>query len=174
MKILQEYLEKLSDNEQKRYRYELSKLTEAQVAQLETLVQRMGRSGAAQPLSWAWSEFREGIPQWARFMILKAMYGGARDIEGNVNAAAEFLPETTGIYEMLSAVVGPERLAQFLEGYSKGMLYNLLGTFDEGNPDYDEQDSWLLVTHDRETGELGKPISGLYGDFLEFDQEIAD
>lgn len=130
------YLSQLADGEQKRYRYELSKLDAAQLQQLEALVTRMARSGARRPLSWAWSEFREGIPQWARFMILKGMYLSAGDLKGNTDAATDFLPCSGSTYNQVAAAIGEEKLNQFLVSYSKGMLYNLLGLFDEGHMSY--------------------------------------
>jgi hypothetical protein len=164
----------LSEREQQRYRYEISRLNEEQQQQLETLVVRMVRSGASKPLDWAWSEFREGLPQWARFMIIKEMYLTARNAEGNVDAAHDFDPNIGNIYQEIVAALGEEKLKQFLVGYGKGLLNNMLGIFDEGNFDYESNDSWLLMTHDRETGTLGRPVSGLHEDFLEFDGEIAD
>ncbi|MDR2234974.1 MAG: hypothetical protein LBE92_02515 [Chryseobacterium sp.] len=173
MEEINRQLALLPDNSRQYYQHEFSTLNESEKQQLEELVVRMVKNGAAKPLSWAWSEFREGIPQWARFMILKEMHQSANDIEGNVDAAEEFAPEMTDHYQQLSDTLGKEKLHQFLSGYAKGMLYNMLGIFDEGNFDYDSPDSWQLVTHNRETDELGKAISGLHEDFLEFDQELG-
>lgn len=166
------FIAQLSDREQQRYRHEISRLNEAQQQQLEALVVRMARSGAKKPLDWAWSEFREGIPQWGRFMIIKELYLTARNVEGNVDAGHDFDPNTGKIYQEIAAVLGEERLKQFLVGYGKGLLNNMLGIFDEGNIDYESDDNWLLMTHDRQTGKTGRPISGLHEDFLEFDDEI--
>ncbi len=162
----------LSEHEQKHYRFELSKLDDTQQARLEALVVRMVQSGATRPLSWAWSEFREGIPQWARFMILKGMYESANDVEGNADGADEFKPGSSVTYRDLRAIVGEEKLNQFLSSYGKGMLYNMLSIFDEGNFDYESNDSWMLVQYERQKGTLGRPISALHEDFLEFEQEM--
>lgn len=173
METINRCLANLDEGEQKRYRFEFAKLDEYQQKQLEALVSRMEYSGATKPLSWAWSEFDESIPQWARFMILKGMYQSAADIEGSVDTASEFNPNANQIFEEISEAIGAERLKQFLTAYSKGMLYNMIGIFDDGNPDYDSKDSWLLVTQDRESDTLGKPITGLHEDFLEFDGEYT-
>lgn len=162
----------MSEHNRKHYAYELSKLSEAEKQQLEALVARMVKDGAKKPFEWAWSEFREGIPQWARFMILKGMYQSAYDIPGNIDSGDEFDQETGNTYQGIVEKVGKEKLHQFLTSYARGMLYNMIGIFDEGNFDNESNDSWLLMTQDRESGEPVKPISGLHEDFMEFDQEI--
>ncbi len=162
----------LSEHEQKHYRYELSKLDDTQQARLEALVVRMVQSGATRPLSWAWSEFREDIPQWARFMVIKSMYQSAYDVAGNVDGADEFSPGSSEIYEELLAITGAEKLNHFFASYGKALLYNMLDILDEGNTDYECNDSWQLVTYYREKGKSGRPISALHEDFLEFDAEI--
>jgi hypothetical protein len=105
-------------------------------------------------------------------MIIKGLYLTARDAEGNVDSGHDFDPNIGNTYQEIATVVGEEKIKQFLVGYGKGLLNNMLGIFDEGNFDYESNDSWLLITHDRETGTPGKPISGLHEDFLEFDDEI--
>ncbi|OCA78317.1 hypothetical protein BBH99_08825 [Chryseobacterium contaminans] len=173
MEAINRCLANLDEREQKRYRFEFAKLDENQQQQLDELVARMENAGATKPLSWAWSEFSEGIPQWARFMILKGIYQSANDVEGNADAALEFNQDAGEIFEEISKAVGEKKLKQFLTAYSKGMLYNMIGIFDEGNPDYDSKDSWLLVTQDRESDIIARPISGLHEDFLEFDREYT-
>ncbi|KPE52842.1 hypothetical protein [Chryseobacterium indologenes] len=172
MEEIKKQLDQLSGSNRKYYEFEFSKLNEEEKRRLEELVQRMVQSGARKPLDWAWSEFREGIPQWARFMILKEMYLSAHDVAGNIDAAEEFNPEMSRNYDEMGSVIGTEKLHQFLTGYAKGMLYNMLGIFDEGNFDYESNDSWILMTQNRKTDEPGKPISGLHEDFLEFEEQI--
>ncbi|QQT33044.1 hypothetical protein I6I99_10950 [Sphingobacterium multivorum] len=116
-------------------------------------------------MSWAWSEFQEGIPQWARFMILKGMYQSATDTEGNADAAMEFDQDAGEIYEEITEAVGEEKLKQFLTAYGKGMLYNMIEIFDEGNPDYDSNDSWKIVTEVRESESEERQIAGLHENF---------
>lgn len=168
--ITEKYIAQSAD--QKMYTYYVAKLNEEKSEQLEEMLLKFEAAGATRPLNWAWSELSEGIPQWARFMILKEMYQSAHDITGNVEASEEFDQKMNNSYQEITAKVGSEKLHQFLTAYAKGMLYNMLGVFDEGSFDYESKDSWLLVTHNRETGELGKAISGLHEDFLEFGSEI--
>lgn len=172
MEQIKKYLGQMSDHNRRHYEYELSKISEAEKQRLEALVARMAENGAKKPFEWAWSEFREGIPQWARFMILKGMYQSVYDIEGSVDAGNEFDQQTSNIHQKIADKIGTEKLNQFLIGYAKGMLYNMLGIFDEGNFDHESKDSWMLVEYDIENDRLGKPISGLHEDFLEFEQEI--
>jgi hypothetical protein len=174
MEEINKQLGRMSAHDQKHYRYELSRLDEAQLQRLEELVVRMVKAGAAKPFHWAWSELREGIPQWARFMIISSMYRSAHDVEGNADASVEFGPGTQETYSDMIAALGKEKVQQFLKAYSKGMLYNLLGVFDEGNTDHESDDSWMLVTYDCRQETTGKPIGGLHEDFLEFEQEMEE
>lgn len=174
MEAINKHLKKLGESEQKRYHYEISQLDEAEKLRLETLVARMERAGAAKPLSWAWSEFKEGIPQWARFMILKGFFRMAFDLEGNLEAGCDFDPDIHETYQQIVEAAGEEKLKHFLLSYGKGMLYNTTSLFDEGNMDYENNDSWLLMTYDRNTGAVGKAISGLHEDYMEFETELEN
>lgn len=172
MNEINKQLSQMSAHGQKHYRYELSKLNETQLQQLETLLVRMVESGAKKPFNWAWSEFREGIPQWGRFMIISSMYRSADAVAHNVDAGSEFQYNTQQAYAEMVAALGEEKVQGFLKAYGKGMLYSMLDLFDEGHPDYEHDDSWRLVEYNRETETTGKAISGLHEDFLEFESEM--
>lgn len=47
--------------------------------EFEDLVNRLRNAGAKNPFSWANSEIQEGIPQFARFLVLKSLF----DIAGS-------------------------------------------------------------------------------------------
>lgn len=172
MEQIKKCLWQLSDHNRKHYEYELSKMSEEKKQQLETFVVRLVKEGAKNPLSWAFSEVQEGIPQFARFMIIKNMYLCAYDVAGNVDAGEEFDQQTSNIHQEIVEKIGTEKLHQFLKSYAKGMLYNMVGVFDEGNLDYESDYSWQLMQYNPVTDTLGRPVSGLHEDFLEFDAEI--
>ncbi|HJT74163.1 MAG TPA: hypothetical protein VJ720_09095 [Chitinophaga sp.] len=172
MKELQKYLEQSSDR--KYYEHRISTLSETEKERLEQLVIKMANAGAKEPFSWAFSEFREGIPQFARFMVLKGLYQSAYDIEGSIGTGNDFDPHIDTVYKEIADAVGEEKLKGFLINYGKGMLYNMLGILDEGNTDYESEDSWQLMEHNRGSDTLGKPVSGLHEDFLEFEQQLSE
>ncbi len=68
MKNTQKHLENSSNK--KYYEHIISKLTEEQKEEFESLVTRLEKAGAKTPLSWASSEVTEKIPQFARFLVL--------------------------------------------------------------------------------------------------------
>jgi hypothetical protein len=171
MDEINKQLARMSDQDQKHYRYELSKLSESQRQAFEGFLVRMVNAGASKPFDWAWSEFREGIPQWARFNIIGGMYRAAHDVHGNAIAAEEFDGHAADIYRALVTALGEEKVNRFLKAYGKGMFYNVIDLF-EGHPDYDHDASWQLVTYNRQTEAMGRSISGLHEDFLEFESEI--
>lgn len=172
MKELQKYLDQSADK--KYYEHRVSGLSDTEKERLEKLVIRMANAGAKEPLSWAFSELREGIPQFARFMILKGLYQSAYDVEGNISTGNDFDPHIDTAYKEIADAAGEEKLKEFLISYGKGMLYNMLGIFDEGNFDYESEDSWQLVEYNTESGIPGKPVSGLHEDFLEFEQQLNE
>ncbi|HEX6431381.1 MAG TPA: hypothetical protein VF008_27005 [Niastella sp.] len=170
MKEIQKHLERSADK--KYYEHRISKLSETEKDRLELLVIKMANAGAKEPLRWAFSELQEGIPQFARFMILKSLYQSAHDVQGSIDCGNDFDRHINTTHKEIAAAVGEEKLQQFLINYSKGMLYNMLGIFDEGNFDFESEDSWQLVEFNRNSDTLGKPISGLHEDFIEFNQQL--
>lgn len=172
MEEIRKQLSRLSENNRRHYEYDLSKMSKEKKQLLEEFVVRLVKEGAKNPLSWAFSEVQEGIPQFARFMIIKNLYLSAYDVEGNVDSGEEFDQTTNDTYQEIIDKVGTEKLHQFLANYAKGMLYNMIGVFDEGNFDYESDYSWQLMQYNPVTDILGRPVSGLHEDFLEFDQEL--
>ncbi|NML22350.1 hypothetical protein HHL16_15815 [Pseudoflavitalea sp. G-6-1-2] len=174
MKAIEKYIGQLSEKDQKYYRHWLKELNESQIESLGNLTEKLALAGASRPLQWAWSEINEGIPQFARFRFLQELYMTAYDVNGNVDCAHDFDATIGKAYQQLTAAAGKEQLDHFLRSYGKGLLYQLMGVFDEGNVESERDGfSWRLMKTNPETDEMLKGIDGLHEDFMEFDQEIT-
>lgn len=170
---INEHIDKLSEHDQKYYRHRLKELSEAQKNELAELVEKLDNAGATKPLSWAWSEVTEGIPQFARFRVLQEIYSAAYDVAGNIDSAEDFGIEADTTYQAISGSLGKEKTDQFLIAYAKGMLYNLIGFLDEGNFEAERDGfSWRLMKTGENGDEMIRGIDGLHEDFMEFDDEI--
>jgi hypothetical protein len=174
MTDINKHLDKLSEHDQKYYRHRLSKISEAQKNELAELVEKLDNAGATKPLSWAWSEISEGIPQFARFRVLQELYRSAYDVAGSIDSAEnDFEIDAGATYQAISGNLGKEKTDQFLIAYAKGMLYNLIGFLDEGNFEAERDGfSWRLMKTDEHGDKMIRGIDGLHEDFMEFDKEI--
>ncbi|SHF81564.1 hypothetical protein SAMN02787100_2670 [Chryseobacterium sp. OV279] len=150
-----------------------STLTDLQKEEYESLVMRLRNAGAKNPSSWASSEVTEGIPQFARFLILKSLFDIAKSTYDNITMASDFDDEVEEKYDAIKDIVGEEKLLSFLTSYSKGIIYNVVGLLDEGNQEADrDKISWTLMKTDENFQSTGQVIQGLHEDFLEFEDEI--
>ncbi|KPH14721.1 hypothetical protein [Chryseobacterium sp. ERMR1:04] len=150
-----------------------STFTDVQKEEYESLVMRLGNAGAKNPSSWASSEVTEGLPQFARFLVLKSLFDIAKSTDDNIAMAADFDDELDEKYNTIKDAVGEEKLLSFLSAYSKGIIYNVIGLLDEGNQESDrDKISWTLMKTDENFESTGQIIQGLHEDFLEFEDEI--
>lgn len=150
-----------------------STFTDLQKEEYESLVTRLGNAGAKDPSSWASSEVTEGIPQFARFLVLKSLFDIGKSTEDNIAMAADFDDELDEKYNAIKDAVGEEKLLDFLTSYSKGILHNVVSLLDEGNQESDrDKISWTLMKTDENFEPTGQMIQGLHEDFLEFEDEI--
>lgn len=150
-----------------------STFTDVQKEEYESLVMRLGNAGAKNPSSWASSEVTEGLPQFARFLVLKSLFDIAKSTDDNIAMAADFDDELDEKYNTIKDAVGEEKLLSFLTAYSKGIIYNVIGLLDEGNQESDrDKISWTLMKTDENFESTGQMIQGLHEDFLEFEDEI--
>ncbi|GEJ32479.1 conserved hypothetical protein [Flavobacterium psychrophilum] len=171
MKHTEKHLENSADKEY--YKKQISKLTDNQKEEFESLVIRLENAGAKNPLSWANSEVSEKIPQFGRFLVLKSLFDIARSTEDNISMAVDFDEDIEDKFEEIKEKVGQEKLFDFLKSYSKGMIYNIIGLLDEGNLEVDrDKISWALLKTDDNFEPTGQIIQGLHEDFLEFENEI--
>lgn len=150
-----------------------STFTDVQKEEYESLVMRLGNAGAKNPSSWASSEVTEGLPQFARFLVLKSLFDISKSTDDNIAMAADFDDELDEKYNTIKDAVGEEKLLSFLSAYSKGIIYNVIGLLDEGNQESDrDKISWTLMKTDENFESTGQIIQGLHEDFLEFEDEI--
>ncbi|MFV0542006.1 MAG: hypothetical protein ACK5MZ_12360 [Aestuariibaculum sp.] len=171
MKHTQQHLE--NSDHKEFYEQEISKLTDKQKEEFESLVIRLENAGAKNPLSWASSEVSEKIPQFGRFLVLKSLFDIAKSIEDNILIAEDFDEEIEDKFEEIKEKVGQKELFDFLKSYSKGMIYNVIEILDEGNQEVDrDKISWILMKTDDNFEPNGQIIQGLHEDFLEFEDEI--
>lgn len=170
--LTEKYVTQSADR--KMYEYHIPKLSEEKQEQLEALVQKLEAAGATRPLSWAWSETKEGIPQFARFRVLQELYQTACAVPANIDCAHDFDPEMGTLYQEIAAVSGKAALDQLLLNYGRGLLSHLISLLDEGNFESERDGfSWQLMQTNPETDELLAGIHGLHEDFIDFDQEIT-
>lgn len=171
MKHTEKHLENSAEKEY--YEKQISKLTDNQKEEFESLVIRLENAGAKNPLSWANSEVSEKIPQFGRFLVLKSLFDIAKSTEDNISMAGDFDEDIEDKFEEIKGQVGQEKLFDFLKSYSKGMIYNLIELLDEGNREVDrDKVSWTLMKTDDNFEPTGQIIQGLHEDFLEFEDEI--
>jgi hypothetical protein len=171
MKQTQKHLSSSADKEY--YEKVISKLTDKQKEEFESLVIRLEHAGAKNPLGWASSEVTEGIPQFGRFLLLKNLFEIGKSTEDNISIAGDFDDELDAKYTEIKNIVGEEKLLPFLSSYTKGVLYNVVELLDEGNRQSDQDKiSWTLMKTDENFKPTGQIIQGLHEDFIEFEQEI--
>lgn len=170
-----EHIQKHLDNsaDKKYYQHIISKLTDKQKEEFENLVIRLDNAGAKNPLQWASSEIKEGIPQFGRFLMLKNLFKIGKSIDGNISTAGDFDEDFDEKHTEIKNTIGEEKLLDFLTSYSKGIIYNVIGLLDEGNIDADrDKISWTLMKTDENFDPTGQIIQGLHEDFLEFEDEM--
>ena len=175
MEKLEKYLDALPNNEfgKEYYVRKISELTETQKSEMEDLAIRLDRAGAKEPLSWAFSEVRENIPQFGRFLVLKKLFEIAKSPKENYLIAADFDSELKDKYLEISNMFGEERLLEFLISFSKGITWNLMYLLTEGNRNSDEDKvNWVLLKTDENGKHSEQIIQGLHEDFLEFENEL--
>ena len=146
-------------------------------AKVDALAKKLKRAGATSPKSWARSEVDEGIPQFARFLLLKNLVHIANDVQGNLDSGEELAEDLADTHAAASAALGEAQLNALLRSYGKGMVQQFIGLIDWGNGDMERDGlSWALVQTDGE-GDIIKPlriIEALSEDFLEFEaSELA-
>ncbi len=171
MSLIEKYIEQSEDKGY--YSEEISKLNEEQKKQLEILLQKLDDCGAKDPLSWAHSEVRENIPQFARFLFLKGVFEIIDDTEENMALAddvdEDYAEDIFEVSEKLEEAIGSEELNEFLKSYTRGVVWQVLNHIDEGNYNNKSLPEWSL----KETSNsANRNIGGLHESFNEFKDEL--
>ena len=165
------YIAAEADGSQAYYRRELTKLDAKKKQELKCLVEKMNNAGCPAPFSWAFSEVTEGIPQFARYLILKELHRSITDVEEGLSCAEDFTEDIESLYQTAAEAVGEDHIKRLLTAYAKGIIGILISLIDDGNLDRDRDGvSWSLIRTDAEGTPTGQIIEGLHEDFAEFDK----
>ncbi|GAA3732102.1 MULTISPECIES: hypothetical protein [Flavobacterium] len=162
----------LGSKEQKYYRHAIKGFSKSELNDFERLALQLEEAGALDPLGWAFSEIKEGIPQAGRFLVLKGLFDIIKSPEENISLAYDFDEEVEEKYLDIQKLVGEEKLSDFLKTFSKGIISNVIDLLDYGNCNSDGEIGWVLVKTDKEGNLTEKIISGLHEDFLDFEDEL--
>lgn len=109
---------------------------------LAALTERMAELGAPDPGSWAGSEISEGIPQQARYLVLRRIWASTltpwRD--------PGMLRRNEALAQLLDRGADPEMLAEALRGVVFDAVSGVIMVIDEGyDPDApDDAPGWAL------------------------------
>jgi hypothetical protein len=144
--------------------YWLTQLTDEQRQAAVDLRDRFAALDAREPEDWAGSEIREGIPQLARFLVLRDLWAEA--VDGW--AQPEALESVPAAQRLLAAGADRADLVRAMRAAAYEAAFAVLNRVDEGS-DRDAPDDcphWQLA----EIGPGGEPtgrfVSGLHEDFL--------
>lgn len=134
---------------------------------LATLTQRMAELGAPEPDDWARSEIEEGIPQQARYLLLRRIW---------VNALTPWrdpgmLRRNEALARLLDQGAGQELLAEALRRVVFDTVQELIMVVDEGrDPDAPgNAPGWTLMETDIGGNSTGRHVGGLHESLLEVD-----
>jgi hypothetical protein len=142
---------------------------------LAALTQRMAELGAPEPGSWASSEISEGIPQQARYLVLRRIWATAlmpwRD--------PGTLRRSETLVQLLDRGADQELLAEALRGVIFNAVSAVIVIIDEGyDPDApDSAPGWTLVETGSDGNATGRQVVGLHESLLDVDPngvEAAD
>ncbi len=170
------YLEKEGEFGKGYFTRKLEEMTDEQKQELLTLIEKMEVAGCEKPLSWAYSEVKEGIPQFARFKVLNELMVISDDVEGARYGAEDYFDciensdvDFNAMHEEMVETIGKDKLEAYLKAYGKGIISSVITTLDEGNVHVERDGfSWVLVKMD-EDGKIrpDKVIGGLHESLYE-------
>jgi hypothetical protein len=134
---------------------------------LAALTQRMAELGASQPGSWASSEITEGIPQQARYLVLRRIW--ANVLQPWRDPAQ--LRRNEALVRLVDQGADPELLAEALRGVVLRAVGDVIVTIDEGfNLDApDNAPGWALMEIDCDGRPTGREVGSLRESLLSVD-----
>jgi len=135
----------------------------------------MAELGTPQPDSWASSEISEGIPQQARYLVLRRIWAKARTQWRDPG----MLRRNETLAQLLTRGADQELLAEALRGVVFDAVTAVIMTIDEGyDPDApDNAPGWTLAETDSDGNTTGRQVGGLHESLLQVDPngvEAAD
>jgi hypothetical protein len=145
----------------------LRSLDERDRAAALVLRDRLAALGADDAESWARSEVSEGIPQQARFLILRRLWREAVDAW----TAPDALDRLPAARRLLDAGVDRTDLVRVVRGAAFGAVLDAVVAIDGGHdPEApDDCPGWALVETDPDGNPTGREVGGLHESFLEVD-----
>jgi hypothetical protein len=135
--------------------------------ELAALTRRLTELGASEPGSWAGSEISEGIPQQARYLVLRRIWTKAlmpwRDLG--------ILRQNESLVQLLAQGAEQELLAEALRRIVFDTVLDVVMVIDEGHdPDApDDAPGWTLVETDSGGDTTGRRVGGLHESLLGVD-----
>lgn len=176
--MFEKYLEACDDWGKEFYGAEIEKLSDEKKAQLVELINKMEQCGCPSAMTYAFSEVTEGIPQFARYLVLKQLFDIADDVEGAYFNAVDYCECSESItddfaemHKQMTQAVGEENLNKYLKLYNRGMISSFISLLDEGACNTDIGFGWALVKVDSQGNVMGnKCIEALHEDFYDFEK----
>jgi hypothetical protein len=153
-------------------------MTESQLKQLFVTL------GAPRPESWAESQIREGIPQLARYLVLRSMWDCVTPTK-YTRWVDDDLKETTDqaykkvVEDMLSAGISREAITLLVRHKQAETLREFCYVLEDySSPPYNSDPAtgdayvrWSLRQLDEDGNPTGRPIDGLHESFWSVDPE---
>ena len=149
------------------YTHATKNLTEEQLKNFTSYANELSQSGASDPLSWAYSEAKEGIAQRARYYLLSELFKLSEDISLASSDADYFNPQQGETLEKIEGAIGQDELTQFLQAYGKSLINGVVNILDDSNYGLGRV-GWEIRELDQDSASTGRPISGLHEDWLDF------
>lgn len=173
MKLIEKYLNQSESKDY--YKKQIEKLSLDKKNELEILLSRLENAGAKDPLSWAYSEITENIPQFGRFLFLKGLLNIGNDVEENLGFADDvdenYEDDIFEVSSKLKELIGEDKFNNFLKSYTKGVMWQVANLIDDGNYNENGEPNWSLKEiNDKDKTE--RAINGLHENLNEFEEEL--
>lgn len=158
-------------------------LTPTQRNRYDDLLARFTALGAPEPDQWALSEVTEGIPQLARFCLLRSMWTELIDYDSpepwisHEIAASERDPRAPfadagfALKRLLDLGADPMDIVRVARSVAYVAVFGTLHKIDEGfSPDAEDVcPGWVLMETDAQGNLTGRRLGGLHEDILSLD-----
>jgi len=162
----------------------LAALTNSKRRKALELLGKFHALGADDPEGWVRSEISEGIAQFARYLMLRAIWPDQIDIRARVpeewiDRATSAADKTDGYFadagralsRALAAGVSREDLGAIARMVAYETAFGVLDRIDEGHEPAagDDAPGWVLMETDPEGNLTGRTVDGLHEDVLSMD-----
>ncbi|WP_288062056.1 hypothetical protein [Rodentibacter caecimuris] len=134
------------DYQREYYLNTIHSLTEQERNNLLALINKMRKAGSKKPFSWAISEIKENLPQFARFAVLRELEKINREVSKHIYYTQEYAEESDefmALHKKVKQYLSPEELGRYLQLYTQTVTEQFISLLDEGNPRVGEP-NWAL------------------------------